>query len=75
MTTTGIIRRVDDLGRVLIPKEIRRQYGITDGFPIEFFLENGAIVLKPYQAEKSWTPVINSQGNLHKNLNNFMVNK
>ena len=35
MKATGIIRRVDDLGRVVIPKEIRRSLGIRDGEPLE----------------------------------------
>ena len=38
MKATGIIRRVDDLGRVVIPKEIRRTVGILEGEPLEIFL-------------------------------------
>lgn len=52
MTTTGIIRRIDDLGRVVIPKEIRRSLGIKDGDPLEISTtRNGEIVFKPYQEE------------------------
>ena len=51
MKATGIIRRVDDLGRILIPKEIRRQFGITDGLPMEYFLEGEKIILQPYKTE------------------------
>ena len=51
MKATGIIRRVDDLGRILIPKEIRRQFGITDGSPMEYFLEGEKIILQPYKTE------------------------
>ena len=40
MKTTGIIRRVDDLGRVVIPKEIRRNLGIRDGEPLEIYTGN-----------------------------------
>ena len=39
MKATGIIRRVDDLGRVVIPKEIRRTAGIREGDPLEIFLD------------------------------------
>ena len=39
MKATGIIRRVDDLGRVVIPKEIRRSVGIREGEPLEIFIE------------------------------------
>ena len=49
MKATGIVRRIDDLGRVVVPKEIRRSLGIREGDPLEIFLdEQGGIVLKPY---------------------------
>ena len=43
MKATGIVRRIDDLGRVIIPKEIRRTIGIKEGDPLEVFTikENG----------------------------------
>ena len=49
MKATGIVRRIDDLGRVVVPKEIRRTLRIREGDPLEIFTEqNGAIVLKKY---------------------------
>ena len=39
MKATGIIRRVDDLGRIVIPKDIRRTIGIREGEPLEIFIE------------------------------------
>lgn len=49
MKATGIVRRVDDLGRVVIPKEIRRTASIREGDPLEIFLdEDGAIVVRKY---------------------------
>lgn len=48
MKATGIIRRIDDLGRVVIPKEIRRTMNIREGEPLEIFLEDGGIVFKKY---------------------------
>ena len=49
MKATGIVRRIDDLGRVVIPKELRRLFGINAGDPLEVFIDNeGHIVLKKY---------------------------
>lgn len=48
MRATGIIRRIDDLGRVAIPKEIRRNCNIREGEPLEIFLQDGGIVFKKY---------------------------
>lgn len=51
MKATGIIRRIDDLGRVVIPKEIRRNCKIREGDPLEIFLENGGVVFKKYHPD------------------------
>ena len=48
MKATGIVRRIDDLGRVVIPKEIRRACNIREGEPLEIFLEDGGVVFKKY---------------------------
>lgn len=48
MKATGIIRRVDDLGRIVIPKEIRKQLHIRDGEPLELFIDGADIVWKKY---------------------------
>lgn len=49
MKATGIVRRIDDLGRVVIPKEIRRTLRIREGDPLEIFTDReGAIILKKY---------------------------
>lgn len=60
MKATGIVRRIDDLGRVVIPKEIRRQMGIREGDPLEFFTENDSICLKKYHpyGEQDWNKAI-----------------
>lgn len=50
MKSTGIIRRIDDLGRVVIPKEIRRTCGIHEGDPLEIWLDNDCVVFKRYDA-------------------------
>lgn len=49
MKATGIVRRIDDLGRVVIPKEIRRTMRIREGDPLEIFTNNdGGVVFKKY---------------------------
>ncbi len=49
MKATGIVRRIDDLGRVVIPKEIRRTLRIKEGAPLEIFTDReGEIILKIY---------------------------
>ena len=55
MKATGIVRRIDDLGRVVIPKEIRRSMGITEGDPLELYVdtETNGIVFVPYHSEVS----------------------
>ena len=51
MKATGIVRRIDDLGRVVIPKEIRRTMRIREGDPLEIFTGNGGeVVFKKYSA-------------------------
>lgn len=51
MKATGIIRRVDDLGRVVIPKEIRRNCSIREGEPLEIFLQDDGVVFKKYNPD------------------------
>ena len=49
MKATGIVRRIDDLGRIVIPKEIRRTQRIHEGDPIEIYTNReGEIMLKKY---------------------------
>lgn len=49
MKATGIVRRIDDLGRVVIPKEIRRTMRIREGDPLEIFTNiNGEVIFKKY---------------------------
>lgn len=49
MKSTGIIRRVDELGRVVIPIEIRNQFNIVEKDPIEIYVEGSTIVLKKFE--------------------------
>lgn len=54
MESTGIIRRMDDLGRIQIPKELRKQVFNIDrwssvGVPFEFFIDEDSVVIKIYK--------------------------
>lgn len=52
MKANGVIRRIDDLGRVVIPKEIRQNLGIREGDSLEIFVDNGGVRLIKYQPEE-----------------------
>lgn len=51
MKATGIVRRLDDLGRIVIPKEIRNRYKLREGDPMEIYATNEGIMLVKYQAD------------------------
>ena len=58
MKATGIVRRIDDLGRVVIPKEIRRTQMIRVGDPLEIFVSaNGEVVFKKYSPVGEMSPM------------------
>lgn len=66
MKATGIVRRVDDLGRVVIPKEICRSLCIKEGDPVEIYLgEDNEIILEKYCPDKAVK--------LIENLDNFTL--
>ena len=61
MKVTGIIRRIDDLGRVVIPKEIRRDMGICEGDPLEIFYDkDGSVIFKKYNEAVTYIDRIGS---------------
>lgn len=49
MKATGIVRRIDDLGRVVIPKEIRHTLNIKEGDPIELWRDGDMVAFKKYE--------------------------
>ena len=53
MKSTGLVRRVDDLGRVVIPKEIRRHFRIREGDPLEIFMSEDGVIFKKYNTTAS----------------------
>ncbi len=58
MKATGIVRRIDDLGRVVIPKEIRRTLRIREGDPLEIFTDSeGGVIFKKYSPVGEMSPM------------------
>ncbi|PLR80930.1 AbrB family transcriptional regulator [Bacillus canaveralius] len=53
MKSTGIVRKVDELGRIVIPKELRNTFEIQERDPLEIFVDNEKIVLKKYSPYKA----------------------
>ncbi len=53
MKSTGIVRKVDELGRIVIPKELRNTLEIFEKDPLEIFVENDRIILQKYNANKA----------------------
>ena len=53
MKSTGIIRKVDELGRIVLPKEMRTTFDIKERDPIEIFVEGDNIILKKYNPTAS----------------------
>ena len=49
MKAIGIVRKIDSLGRVVLPKEIRKTFDLPEGAPIEIFTEDNTIILKKYE--------------------------
>lgn len=49
MKSTGIVRKVDELGRIVIPIELRNQFDIAEKDPIEIFVDGSSIILKKYE--------------------------
>lgn len=52
MKSIGIVRKVDELGRIVIPKELRNSFEIEEGTSLEIFTRNNEIILKKYSRKK-----------------------
>ena len=52
MKNTGIVRRIDDLGRIVIPKEIRASFHIEEGDPLEMWLYDDFVCLRKYYSDQ-----------------------
>lgn len=53
MKSTGIVRKIDPLGRIVIPKELRRTFDLKEGDPMGVYIEGDLILLKKYQANNA----------------------
>lgn len=73
LKSTGVVRRIDELGRIVIPKEIRRNLGIRDGENVEIFTEEEAIILKKYNRMSSNNELASSLCELINNIFNFKL--
>ena len=47
--STGIVRKIDGLGRIVIPKELRKRMGLDEGTAMEIFVEEGRIIFEKYE--------------------------
>ncbi len=76
MKATGVVRRVDPLGRIVIPKETRDVLGIHIKDPLEIFLENDRIILKKYEIDGACMLTNDlSSTNLHLNNGKIIVSR
>ena len=77
MKATGIVRRIDDLGRVVIPKEIRRQMRIKEGDPLEIFIEGNKVCFERYSPvdTKKWETALRIAKVMLPNTNFALLNR
>ncbi len=75
MKTTGMVRRIDELGRIVIPKEIRKQLMMKEGESISFSLENDKIVLTKFSMLNKLSPTVQVllEGLYEKYHNTFLL--
>ena len=70
MKQTGVTRKIDELGRIVIPKEIRKNLGIRDGETLEIFTSEDSIILKKYFEVRKYEDLSNKLCELIKNIYN-----
>lgn len=71
MKQTGVTRKIDELGRIVIPKEIRKNLGIRDGETLEIFTSEDSIILKKYFEVRKYEDLSNKLCELIKNIYNI----
>ena len=70
MKQTGVTRKIDELGRIVIPKEIRKNLGIRDGETLEIFTNEDSIILKKYFEVRKYEDLSSKLCELIKNIYN-----
>lgn len=68
LKATGIIRRVDDLGRIVIPREIRRNLRLKEGDPMELFVQDDMVCFKKYNPAEDVSRVVKDAHDAVSNL-------
>lgn len=58
MKATGIVRKIDELGRIVLPIELRRNFGMAVGDPVEIFTEKNTVILRKYNPACSYADQI-----------------
>lgn len=71
MKQTGVTRKIDELGRIVIPKEIRKNLGIRDGETLEIFTSEDSIILKKYFEVRKYEDLSNKLCELINNIYNI----
>ncbi|UUG68572.1 putative transition state regulator [Halomonas phage YPHTV-1] len=59
MKALGVVRKIDELGRLVIPKEVRKTQGWGTGQPMEFFVEGNRLVVQAYEGQREKEDAIN----------------
>lgn len=68
-----MIRKIDELGRIVLPKEIRRNLGIRDGENLEIYVENDHILLKKYSKMQDFSEIVNNLATIVNNTYNIKM--
>ena len=68
LAKSGITRRIDELGRIVVPKEIRYNLGIRDGEPLEIYTNDNAIIIKKYSQVENIKDISNNLCNIFADI-------
>ena len=68
MVNTGLVRKIDELGRIVIPKEIRRNLAIKDGEEMEIYIDENSIILKKFQRLLSFKELVRNYVNIFNKI-------
>ncbi|MGP4061475.1 AbrB/MazE/SpoVT family DNA-binding domain-containing protein [Halobacillus sp. H74] len=68
MKALGIVRKLDELGRLVLPKEVRDSHGWEQGQPFEMFMDEKSLVIRPYGKEKEKQLVLEELNQIKREL-------
>lgn len=75
MKSLGIVRKIDDLGRIVIPKEVRNTQGWEPGQPMEMFISDEGLVIRKYKSAVEEEEILKELKSLLKDLPSSKANK